>query len=143
MNQNWMLLPVLVNFVLVFIVQMVMYRQRVGTMKRERIHPQKVAHRHQLEEQVPGATASSNNFKNQFEMPVIFYATVAFFMISGWAGWLDFYLACGFVIMRIIHAAIHLTSNRVIHRFKSYIVSSFVLWALVVSLIASWVQHLL
>ncbi len=143
MNPNWLVLPVIVNFVLTFVVQIVMYRSRVAAMKNNKVHPNQVVHRQDLERLLPSANAASNNFQNQFEVPVVFYAIVGLLMITGWAGWFDFYLAAGFVIMRIIHATIHCTTNRIKHRFYSYLVGSWILWVMVGSLTVSWFQHMI
>ncbi|PWK53079.1 MAPEG family protein [Pleionea mediterranea] len=140
-TNHWMLMPVLFNFLLVFIVQNVMYQHRKTAIIQNNVRIRDIAHRHQLEQQLPSSTASSNNFKNQFELPVIFYALVGFFMITGWATWFDFLIACGFVGSRVIHAYIHCTSNRVKIRFLSYIIGTFLLYALFISLAIQWLMH--
>ncbi|WP_144392208.1 MAPEG family protein [Pleionea sediminis] len=143
MNPNWLVLPVIINFILTFIVQAVMYRDRVKAMKHNKVHPNQVVDRAELERLLPQSNATSNNFKNQFEIPVIFYAIVMLLLVTGWATWLDFYLAAGFVIMRIIHAIVHCTTNRIKHRFYSYLLGTWILWAWTVSLSISWFQHMM
>jgi hypothetical protein len=62
----------------------------------------------------------SNSFNNQFQLPVLFYVGVLLALWAGGTGWLEAVLALVFVGLRIVHAAIHCTSNRVIWRFQAY-----------------------
>jgi hypothetical protein len=70
------------------------------------------------------ATQLGNNVRNQFEIPVMFYAIVGFAMITGKADLLFVVLAWGFALSRLVHAYIHTTSNRVSRRFLAYTVGS-------------------
>lgn len=62
----------------------------------------------------------SNNFDNQFQLPVLFYTGVLLAMITGGTGWVEAILAWLFVALRYVHAAIHVTTNRVHRRFAAY-----------------------
>ena len=53
------------------------------------------------------------NQRNQFELPVLFYAVVAFALITKGVDYLMLLLAWAFVLTRIVHAAIHVGPNRV------------------------------
>ena len=70
------------------------------------------------------ATQLGNNVRNQFEIPVMFYAIVGFAMITGKADLLFVVLAWVFALSRLVHAYIHTTSNRVSRRFLAYTVGS-------------------
>jgi len=139
--ESWILMTVIANIGLTFVVQIVMYRQRMAAMRATKAKLKEIAHRHQLEEKLVEASGASNNFLNQFELPVLFYTMVAFLTINHWVTAFDFYLACGFVIMRAIHAYIHCTSNRVKYRFYSYIAGTILLWSLFIHFCIQWVQH--
>ncbi|CAH1674266.1 MAPEG family protein [Chelatococcus asaccharovorans] len=54
-----------------------------------------------------------NAFKNQFEVPVLFYALVAFALITRQADFLFVVMSWIFVATRLVHAFIHVTSNNV------------------------------
>lgn len=56
------------------------------------------------------------NYTNQFEIPVLFYAVVAFALIVKSADLVMIVLGWIFVLSRIAHAAIHVGSNRVKYR---------------------------
>ena len=83
----------------------------------------------------------SNNFDNQFQLPVLFYVAALLLLWSGGAGWAELALAWLFVALRYGHAAVHVTTNRVYRRFFTYtagLVVLAVLWVwLVVRLILS------
>jgi len=66
--------------------------------------------------------AISDNFENQFEVPVLFYLALVLLMISGKsdpgigvAAWL-------FVGSRVVHSIIHCTFNSVFLRFGAYFI---------------------
>lgn len=64
----------------------------------------------------------SNNIRNQFQVPVLFYVLCfVFYAINGVSS-IVLYLAWGFVISRIVHAFIHMTSNYVPARFSVFTV---------------------
>ena len=59
------------------------------------------------------AAKRAANYSNQFELPVLFYAVVAFALIAKGADLLMLVLAWLFVLTRIVHAAIHVGPNKV------------------------------
>ncbi len=63
-----------------------------------------------------------NNLANQFELPMLFYACCLALYASGGVGTLVLMLAWLFVLSRYVHAAIHVTTNRVRHRQLAFIV---------------------
>jgi hypothetical protein len=62
----------------------------------------------------------SNNFDNQFQLPVLFYVAVLLMLWTGGAGWLEALLAWLFVGFRYLHAGVHVSTNRVHRRFAVY-----------------------
>jgi hypothetical protein len=62
----------------------------------------------------------SNSFDNQFQLPVLFYVVALIMLWSGGAGGVEVGLAWLFVVSRYVHAGIHVSSNRVYHRFAMY-----------------------
>ena len=65
----------------------------------------------------------SNNLKNLFEMPVLFYVAVLLSMVLMIQDTLLVQLAWGYVLLRVVHSAVHCTYNRVMHRFIAYATS--------------------
>ena len=62
----------------------------------------------------------ANCYRNQFELPVLFYLAVLLWMTTGGAGPVMLGLAWTFVALRIIHMLIHTGSNNVRHRFYAF-----------------------
>lgn len=137
--ENYLLLPVLANILLTFVVQQVMYHKRKKSIIANKVKISEIANSDDLERRLPDARPASNNFKNQFELPVVFYALVAFSMILNLATVLDVILASLFVITRIAHAYIHCTSNRVKHRFLFYVLGTFILYGMFAHISYQWV----
>jgi hypothetical protein len=72
------------------------------------------------------------NQRNQFELPVLFYAVVAFALIVGGADLPMVVLAWLFVLTRFVHAAIHIGPNKVRWRSPAFALGLLVLtimWA--------------
>jgi hypothetical protein len=124
------ILPVIALVLLTAIVWIRLYVERIRELRQRRIDPQSLATA-SLTAQTLQRVQASDNFKNLFEMPVLFYAlcvvlTLAehvsrFFVMGAWL----------YVALRYIHSFIHLTYNRVTHRFAVYALSTvilFVLW---------------
>jgi len=66
-------------------------------------------------------TASGRNFSNQFEVPVLFYLACIMYIFLGIENATSITLAWVFVGSRIVHSAIHLTYNHVIHRMLVFL----------------------
>lgn len=75
----------------------------------------------------------SNSFHNQLEVPMLFYVVVLFAMFTNAVDVAMVALAWAYVILRLIHAAIHTTYNKILHRFGVFALSNIVL-------IAMWVK---
>ena len=113
MNQVAILYPVFVQVLLVVMVAtaMAMARGRaIKTMDRARGNPDLALGRAPWPEDALKAAA---NYSNQFELPVLFYAVVAFALITKGADTLMIVLAWLFVLTRLLHAAIHIGPNKV------------------------------
>lgn len=67
------------------------------------------------------AQKAANNYRNQFELPVLFFAVVAFTMILRQADALMLWLAWIFVATRIAHAVIHIGPNVVKWRAAAFL----------------------
>jgi len=125
MTQTAILYPVFVQVLLTFLLQMWMRKERLGAIKRGEVKFGDIALRQQ--KWPPRAMQISNAFHNQLEVPVLFYALVAFLMITSQVDIVFIVLAWLFVAARLFHAYIHTTSNTQPHRFYGYAVSSLIL----------------
>lgn len=129
MGENAIFLPALAMVVLTFAVWWRMYVTRIAQMKRERIHPQSVATSAQAAAKLTDSCAA-DNFRNLFELPVLFYLALVVAAQAGLASTQVLVLAWLFVILRAVHSWIQCTYNKVMHRFKVYVAGGLVLWTL-------------
>ena len=75
-------------------------------------------------------TKLGNAFRNQFELPVLFYVLVVLAIMARKADLLFVIMSWLFVVLRVIHAAIHTGDNNVPLRFYAYLASALVLLAM-------------
>jgi len=129
MTPQAIFLPALAMAVLSFAVWWRMYFMRIGQMKRDRIHPQAVASSSQSSALLTDSRAA-DNFRNLFELPVLFYMALVVAAVTGLATPTTLVLAWVFVALRVLHSAIHCTYNKVMHRFVTYALGGLVLWIL-------------
>jgi hypothetical protein len=124
------LLPCAAMVGLTFLVWVKLYRDRIAEIGELRVDPQSIRNS-TMGAGVLKRVEASDNFKNLFEIPVLFYALCAclaaadqvtpFFVIGAWL----------FVALRALHSLIHLTYNRVMHRFYAYAAGAllvFLMW---------------
>ena len=88
-------------------------------MREKRVHPQAASTSLQMAAKLQNVQAS-DNFKNLFETPILFYSLVSIAISSNYTpGWLAMG-AWAYVALRIAHSFIHCTYNRVMHRFAVF-----------------------
>lgn len=128
-GQNAILWPVVAMVLLTAVVWVRLYIDRVRELRAQRIHPEKLVS--------AGATAtllknvqSSDNLRNLFELPVLFYVLCLALVVTGQTTPSFVAGAWAYVLLRVAHSAIHLSYNRVMHRFLAYAASGLVLFAL-------------
>jgi len=129
MEPRLILLPALAMAALTFVVWWRMYFMRIGEMQRERIHPQSVATSAEMAARLKD-TRAADNFRNLFELPVLFYVALVVAALTGQVTVVTLGLAWGFVGLRVLHSALHCSYNRVWHRFYAYLAGGLLLWAL-------------
>ncbi len=72
MPQTSILLPLLAMIALVFVVWVRLYIDRISELRSQRIAVQDISTSRQMAERLKNTNAA-DNFKNLFEMPVLFY----------------------------------------------------------------------
>ncbi len=133
-----MAVPFLSMMLLTLAVWVLMYIHRLSFLKRQGLDAQEFV----TPEKITGlvsdaANATSNNFKNLFELPVLFYALCIYLEMTQQVDGLYLGLAYGFAGLRVLHSIIHCSYNLVMHRFTCYLLSSLVLWAMLVKAVIS------
>jgi hypothetical protein len=122
-----LILPLLAQVALAFIVMSAMYRNRINEMKKRRISPQRLDTHTNALNTLQDSARSADNFSNQFEAPVLFYTAILLTLILMLQDPIIVTLAWVYVALRYAHSFIHITYNRVLHRFWVYMLSSVVL----------------
>lgn len=121
------LYPVLVQVALTFALVIATGLMRTAAIRRGEVKVSEVA----LGQKVwpKRSMQFSNAYQNQLETPILFYAGVLFAGVFGVAGDLLLTLAWVWVGLRIVHVAIHITTNHMLHRFAAFLASVLVLAA--------------
>jgi hypothetical protein len=119
------LLPLFVQVLLTFVLWLWMGYRRGMDFRTGAVRPSQIALR---EPTWPARTMQiSNSFSNQFELPMLFYVLTILVLIARKADLLFVILAWVFVLSRIAHAAIHVTTNNVHQRGAVYGIGALVL----------------
>lgn len=121
--------PAFALVLLTFCVWLRLYVVRIAEMRRLRIHPQSIANSLQAAQRLVD-TRAADNFRNLFELPVLFYAALGVAFAIGAVDPVTLALAWLFVALRVAHSLVHCSYNRVMHRFAVYMTGAVTLWAL-------------
>ena len=78
----------------------------------------------------PHVALANRNYMNLLEIPLLFYAVCLAMFVTQTVDQLAVNLAWGYVALRVVHSAIHISYNNVIHRLSAFALSNFVLVAL-------------
>ncbi|MBB3019848.1 hypothetical protein FHR70_002913 [Microvirga lupini] len=128
MSISAVILPVLVLVGLTLILLFSLGSSRLSTLRAGEVKVRDIA----LGERVwpKRILQLQNSYQNQFELPVLFYALVALALITRKADMLFVVMSWMFVATRLVHAAIHVTSNKVSIRFMAFLVGVLILAAM-------------
>lgn len=129
MSNDFILLPMLGMMVLTAVVWFVLYARRIPAMRRAGKPTQAYTTPDKGAAWLPEEVSyPANNFKNLFELPVLFYALCLYLYVTATVGVADVVAAWLFLVFRIVHSAIHCTVNIVILRFAAYSAAALALW---------------
>lgn len=128
-NASLLIASCLALVTLTFLVGLRLLIVRVREMQQRSIHPQTASTSVQMAAKLQDVQAA-DNFKNLFEVPVLFYALSAVALaVAHVPAWLT-YGAWLFVALRVAHSVIHCTYNKVMHRFPVFMLGFGVVVAL-------------
>ena len=111
MPVQFVLLPLFVQVLLTFVLYGWMAYYRVTSINKGVVHPRDIALREP--NWPPHVLQVANAAHNQLEIPVLFYVLTILSIITRHADFLFVLLAWIFVLVRIAHAYVHVTSNRI------------------------------
>ena len=125
MTIDWILLPLFVQVGLTFFLLFWMGFVRVGALKRREVTIPDIALRQPAWPERP--TRIANAYHNQLELPLLFYVLVILALITRKADLLFVVMSWMFVVTRLVHAGIQVTSNDVQRRFSAFLVGALIL----------------
>jgi len=128
MKQSAIFAPFFLTMLLTLIVWFYMYAKRIPFLQKSKTDLDRLTAAELARISPPSVANPSDNLKNLFELPTLFYGIVLYLFVTtrvdlGYlvAAW----IFCGF---RVLHSAVHCTINIVILRFWLYCISALALW---------------
>ena len=129
MSQSAIFGPMFATLLLTFVVWIYMYVRRIRFIRANPVLAQDLS--------IPGRLAAisppevsnpSDNLKNLFEIPVLFYALVIYLFVTEQVDAVYVGAAWVFAVFRMLHSAVHCTVNIVMLRFYLYLISTLAVW---------------
>jgi hypothetical protein len=125
MSTQAILLPLFVEVALTFFLLFWMGKVRTSAISSGDVKIKDIALRQPNWPAQP--TQVSNAYENQFQLPILFYVLTILAYLTRGADLLFVILAWVFVALRLAHAYVHVTSNRVPRRFAFFAAGAVVL----------------
>jgi len=133
MEQSAIFGPFLAMMLLTAAVWVFMFARRIRFLTANEIDPKDLAvPGHLAEVSPPEVSNPSDNLKNLFELPILFYALALYLFAAGQVDPLHVYAGWTFVFFRVLHSVVHCTFNRVMVRFYLYFFASLALGLMLV-----------
>jgi len=132
MSQAAIFQPFIATMLLTLVVWIYMYGRRLSFIFASRLDPKQMTPGELARVSPPQVSNPSDNLKNLFEMPTVFYAVVLYLYATSQvdAAYLD--AAWAFFLFRTLHSAVHCSFNFIPLRFVLYVISAGALWFMVV-----------
>lgn len=127
--QNAIFSPFFAMVFLTLLVWVYLYIRRITFINNTKLDPKELAVPGMLAQISPPEVSNpSDNFKNLFEIPVLFYALVLYLFITNQVDAVYVNAAWIFVGFRALHSIVHCTFNRILLRFYLYLFSTLMVW---------------
>jgi hypothetical protein len=134
MSVEAILMPMFVQVALTFVLLFWMLALRLRAIRRGQVRPDQVALREP--HWPPHVQQVGNAFHNSVELPVLFYVVVLLALMTKTLDVTIYVLMWMFVLSRILHAGVHVTSNRLAHRTPMFLIGAIALaliWVIVIA----------
>jgi hypothetical protein len=129
MTQDTIFSPFFATVFLTLLVWVYMYIRRIIFLTSRKLSQKELAVPGTLAQiSPPNVSNPSDNFKNLFEIPIIFYALVLYLFITKQVDAVYVNAAWIFVVFRALHSAVHCTFNLIILRFYLYLFATLAVW---------------
>lgn len=128
MEQTEIFRPVFAMMALTVIVWVYMYSQRIPFILKNDLDVDQLGPAELARLSPPRAANPSDNLKNLFEMPTLFYVVCLYLFATQQVDLLYVSAAWIFVAFRVLHSAVHCTFNLIVMRFWLYCISCLMLF---------------
>ena len=134
MSETSSLAPVLALIIWTLLIWGLMYARRIPAMQAAKIDPDTAKSPDgKWKEVLPlSVQASAHNYNHLMEQPTIFYALMFYAVLTAQMSTPILYAAWAYVVLRVIHSFIQVSSGKVILRFAVFSLSTLVLIGMVV-----------
>jgi len=122
-------LPCALMVLVTALVWVKLYADRLAEMQSKRINPQSLSTARAAAGKLEN-TQAADNFRNLFEVPVLFYVLCIAIAVNGNSTPGLLAAAWAYVSLRALHSLIHVTYNRVMNRFLVYAASTLLLFGM-------------
>jgi hypothetical protein len=121
--------PFFATMLLTLLVWIYMYVRRIRFIRGSNLSPGDLAKPGELARLSPAAVSNpSDNLKNLFEIPVLFYALALYLFVTAQVDAAYVGAAWVFAAFRALHSAVHCTFNHVMLRFYLYLIAALAVW---------------
>ena len=120
--------PFFSMILLTLVVWTYMYARRIPFIRRSGLRDDQLTPMELARISPPAVANPSDNLKNLFETPTIFYALALYLHVTQSVDTVYLVAAWVFVGFRALHSAVHCTVNIVLLRFALYAISTAALW---------------
>jgi len=131
MNQAAIFQPFFATMLLTLTVWAYMYGRRLPFIFSSGLDPKQMTPLELARLSPPQVSNPSDNLKNLFELPTVFYAIVLYLFVTNRVDAVYVGAAWLFFLFRAMHSAVHCTFNFIPLRFVLYVISAGALWFMV------------
>jgi hypothetical protein len=128
MEQKAIFGPLLAMIFLTLLVWLYMYSRRIPFILAQKLDLDTLTRAEFTDMLPPAVSNPSDNLKNLFEMPVLFYALTVYLYVTGQVDGGYVNAAWVFVAFRVLHSLVHCTVNIVRLRFFLHLVATLAIW---------------
>ena len=131
MDQAAVFQPFFATMILTVLVWAYMYGRRLPFIFANHLEARQMTPAELARLSPPGVSNPSDNLKNLFELPTVFYAVVLYLYATSQVDKVHLSAAWIFFAFRAMHSAVHCTFNFIPLRFVLYVISAAALWFMV------------
>lgn len=128
MMQRAIFAPFFAMIFLTLVVWVYMYIRRISFLRSHNFSAEELTPLAFARLSPPAVSNPSDNLKNLFEIPVLFYVLVLYLFVTNQVDAVYVNAAWVFVLFRALHSAVHCTFNLIMLRFYLYLISTLAVW---------------